>query len=299
MSSTFIRQKSRLVDAELALVFDSETAFDNLLALFKRDVAVLQRAALAQAQRLVSCNQVILGDAERVRVAQGLNEFAPTVAQFKSYQHLFDYFNEKLFGGKLPQVVLNFSRGGSLKNAIGFFAPHRWGARSEVTNNTNWKDVRMHEISLNPIYLTREPELTLSTLVHEMCHLQRQVTGKPPRPAYHDKKWAQMMLEVGLKPISISRPGTMLGQKVTHEIERPGEFYRAFTQMPSEYLLPFSHIVDPQKAHKKKVIGKAKYECTQCQMKVWGKMGLSVTCDDCQQRLVCEHDESEELEVEA
>ena len=221
----------------------------------------------------------------------------PTASQFTAYQSMFDYFNASLFGGKLPQVILNLSR---MSKAHGFFAPSRWSGRA--SNSDNLIDVifeveAMHEISLNPDSLSREPLAVLGTLVHEMCHLQRQVTGKAPRSGYHDKQWADMMLAVGLTPTHTGEAGgKMVGQRVTHIIDIPGAFYSAYLAMPTEYLLPFNHvaIIDKVKA-KKKAASKTKYTCPGCETNIWGKPGLLVTCSDCEESFTEEQkDEDDE-----
>ncbi len=93
----------------------------------------------------------------------------PTEQQFLAYQKIFNYFNDQLFDGQLPDVILNFSR---MANTHGFFAPERWEDHQKV---------RSHEISLNPHTLGRSPKEVLATLVHEMCHLWQESFGKPSR----------------------------------------------------------------------------------------------------------------------
>ncbi len=84
----------------------------------------------------------------------------PTKEQFEAYQGSFSYFNERLFGNKLPQVILNFSR---RAKTYGFFAPERWKSSDG--------GIRTHEISLNPVLMERGIKEVYSTLVHELCHL--------------------------------------------------------------------------------------------------------------------------------
>lgn len=212
-------------------------------------------------------------------------DFRPTEAQFTAYQSMFDYYNQQLFGGLLPQVILNFSR---KAKAGGFFAPSRWEGQGKEA---------LHEISLNPDHLSEEPLWTVSVLVHEMAHLQRQITGKPPRGGYHDKEWGQMMLAVGLTPVSLDKPGTMVGQRVTHEIDKPGAFWTAWTSMPNEYLLPFTHIpvqAGEKKKASKKAASKTKYSCPVCETNIWGKPGLNITCSDCEEKFEEEEAQTEE-----
>lgn len=216
--------------------------------------------------------------------APKMEQFRPTESQFSAYQSMFDYFNQKLWAGRLPQVILNLSR---MSKAHGFFAPSRWSGSAASTNSLldvleGRQTELMHEISLNPDTLSREPLAVISTLVHEMCHLERQITGKAPRGGYHDKQWAEMMLAVGLTPVSYDKPGTMLGQKVSHEIEAGGAFERAFNAMPTDFLLPFSHVAIVDKVKKKKkAASKTKYTCSGCESNIWGKPSLVVMCGDC------------------
>jgi predicted SprT family Zn-dependent metalloprotease len=119
----------------------------------------------------------------------------PTAEQFKSYQELYDYFNKGLFGGQLPQILLNFSR---KANSCGFFAAERWKKEKDKT----------HEISINPAYLSQAPfREVCQTLVHEMCHLWQFAFGKPSRTCYHNKEWAHKMEDIGLMPSDTGEPG--------------------------------------------------------------------------------------------
>jgi hypothetical protein len=47
----------------------------------------------------------------------------PTREQFRAYEAAFDYFNRELFDGKLPPVMLNFSR---KARSNGFYCPAAW-----------------------------------------------------------------------------------------------------------------------------------------------------------------------------
>jgi predicted SprT family Zn-dependent metalloprotease len=201
---------------------------------------------------------------------------APTEAQFKAYQAMFDYFNKALFEGKLPACLLNLSRA---NKSLGFFAPNRW----KDANVAEDADVStMHEISLNPDHMSRGHKDGAGTLVHEMCHLERQITGKKPALPYHDKQWAEMMLKVGLTPYSIDKPGKMVGNKVTHNIDAGGRFEKAFDAMPKEFLLPFSHVSLPDKNKASKTASKTKYTCPECETNAWAKPETNLMCGDCE-----------------
>jgi hypothetical protein len=199
----------------------------------------------------------------------------PTAEQFAAYQGMAEYFNEQLFGGQLPPILLNFSRQG--RRTRGFFAPYRWEKGAATT----------HEISLNPQLLReRTPLETAATLVHELCHLWQFSFGTPSRAGYHNREWARKMEAVGLMPSSTGEPGgRRTGQQVSHYV-LPGEaFARAFEMMPAEYRLPWrGRPVEP--ARRPRRPSKVKYACPGCRTNVWGKPGLSLVCPACDRLFV-------------
>ena len=195
----------------------------------------------------------------------------PTPAQFGAYSGMFDYFNDRLFGGSLPPVLLNFSR---LNRTYGFFAPERW---------TGGGTQRAHEISLNPQHLkTRKPEDVASTLVHEMVHLWQHEHGDPGRTGYHNREWASKMLEVGLVPSDTGQPGgKQTGQHMTHYIDPDGAFLRAWSAMPRDLWLPWAALPESERRRTPRTPSKFAYECPKGHGKVWGKPGLALVCGDC------------------
>jgi hypothetical protein len=224
------------------------------------------------------------------KVAQIL---APTEAQFKAFQGLFDYFNERLFEGKLPAVILNLSR---MNKALGFFAPNRWQdvkqleaqASIEVQEGEEIavaEVVKMHEISLNPDHLASGPKEACDTLVHEMCHLQRQIApGKPCGKTYrgHDKQWAEMMKAVGLQPFNVKNPEKETGPSCSDRPIPGGAFEVCFGELPKELLLPFVHVRIPDKDKAAKTASKTKYTCPECETNAWAKPDTNLMCGDCE-----------------
>jgi predicted SprT family Zn-dependent metalloprotease len=217
-----------------------------------------------------------------------MNSTDPTNAQFAAYRAMWAYFNTVLFGGSLGHVILNFSR---LARSLGFFAPERWrDAGDQVT----------HEISLNPAHLKRDnAKDAASTLVHEMAHLWRHGQPNPPRNGYHDRQWADKMEALGLMPSSTAAPGgARVGYRMSHYIIPSGAFERAFEAMPAECHLPWTCGVDDEargtggdkKAKKAKKEAarkvKVKYSCPGCELNVWGRGGLRLRCEDCDEELV-------------
>lgn len=195
---------------------------------------------------------------------------SPTTQQFTAYQQMYDYFNRELFGGSLPAVLLNFSR---RSRTYGFFAPERWDSDRTKT----------HEISLNPVHLQDRPAREVaSTLVHEMVHLWQHVHGEPSRTGYHNREWADKMLEVGLHPSDTGQPGGKeTGQHMTHYIIDGGPFDQAFGRMPSDFLLPWRGVPEPTSGRGGGAKNKSKYSCPNGHGNVWGKPEMSILCGVC------------------
>ena len=219
----------------------------------------------------------------------------PTEEQYLALNGAYKYFNRKLFGGELPGCILNFSR---KKNTHGFMAPERWRRVGEEEHS-------IHEISLTPTTLYREPFEVFSTLVHEMAHLWQWDFGNPSRSGYHNKEWAVKMIEIGLIPSDTGqRGGKQTGQQMTHYIEKNGKYEKAFHSMSKKFTLPFTSLegdimrsllsggagginVDGGKRSKKSLMprsrNKTKYSCPSCKVNVWGRPNLKIRCEDCDQ----------------
>jgi hypothetical protein len=218
---------------------------------------------------------------------------SPTRRQYGELDAAYDHFNRDLFEGRLPGALVTLQR---KAKAYGYFAPERF-ASLDMTDVT-------HEIALNPDHCReRSPEATLATLVHEMCHLQRFLTGTPPRGGYHDHAWADMMDAVGLTPTSES--GKRVGQKVTHTIVPDGRFaVSARRLLEAGWAMPFLQTWTEQgkKASAKKKASKTKFTCPCCGANAWGKPDLVILCGPCDARLVREpspDDDREDLDEAA
>lgn len=193
----------------------------------------------------------------------------PTKEQFEAYQGLYQYFNEKLFDGKLPNALLNFSR--KRKQVGGFFSPERW---------INKDSKKVHEISLNPDCSRKDTKVVISILVHEMVHLWQQEFGEPSRSGYHNAEWADKMEEIGLMPSNTGEEGgKRTGQQMTHYVIQSGAFDNAYKKITAKMLLPFAQCDEPVTKPKSKA--RTKYTCENCEANVWGKAGLSIECLSC------------------
>lgn len=224
----------------------------------------------------------------------------PTAEQFEALRGMFAYFNDALFGGELPEVLMIFSR---RARAMGHYAEGRWERADQSGERTD-------EISVNPdITKCAGPCEPAQTLVHEMCHQWRRHQPDRSRKGYHDHVWSSKMELIGLMPSDTGKPGgRRVGQHMADYVINGGPFERAFHAMPTAYSLPWvseGPSAPPQRPRGSRVKGddaeiapggeagegevrdrsKVKYTCQGCGINVWGKEGLAVACLKCIQRL--------------
>lgn len=209
----------------------------------------------------------------------------PTRTTYQGLTEAYDFFNQRLFAGRLPRCLITMQR---QRGAYGYFAGARFGTKDgqEVTD----------EIALNPAHFRdRTTEQSLSTLVHEMCHLEQHHFGKPSRTAYHNKQWAGMMEAVGLVPSDTGAPGgKTTGQKVSHYIAGGGPFDRACGELVGQgFAVRYVELWSDPEARKKKAASKTKYTCPSCALNAWGKPEINLVCGDCDQRMTAEEGEGE------
>ncbi len=182
----------------------------------------------------------------------------------------YQFFNNELFGGTLPEALLTLQR---KRSAYGYFSGKRF-ADSE--------DKSVDEIALNPSHFaTRSAREVLSTLVHEQVHLWQDHFGKPPKSAYHNKEWAAKMKEVGLWPSSTGQEGGKeTGPRVSHYILNSGPYEKAYEKFVEQGGV--QHLLKEQlQSSAKKTTKKTKYVCPNCEAKVWGKPDMKIICGEC------------------
>ncbi len=216
----------------------------------------------------------------------------PTETAYKEIQFAYDYFNQHLFGGELPDCLLTFQRE---KKTYGYFSAERF-----VTKNGE----RTDEIALNPRYFAIVPVTeVLQTVAHEQCHLWQAHFGKPGRGRYHNKEWAEKMESIGLIPSSTGEPGgKRTGDNMADYIE-PGGIFEGivskllkeefkiswYDRFPGMEVSPEAmpemgglemEIVSPGENTPTKST-RMKYSCPDCGVNVWGKPNLNITCGEC------------------
>ena len=209
-----------------------------------------------------------------------LYDTKPTT-EYAAFDRAFDWFNSELFGGLLPACLITLQR---KPRARGYFSPERFSGRQA--------DRRTDEIALNPdTFGDRTDKEILSTLVHEMAHLWQAHFGDPGRGRYHNKEWADKMLEIGLHPSSTAQPGgKMTGDAVSHYILEDGPFSKSADRLlATGFRLNWQsgggHAAggtgNPSGAGPAPRKDKVKYTCPGCGINVWGKSGLQLACMEC------------------
>jgi predicted SprT family Zn-dependent metalloprotease len=148
----------------------------------------------------------------------------PTEQTYNELQRAYDYFNAHLFSDDLPPCLITLQR---QPRTRGYFSPGRFinGSGSETD-----------EIAMNPqFFVINTIEESLSTLAHEMVHLQQHHAGTSGRRGYHNKAWADKMESIGLIPSTTGQKGgKRTGEKVTHYIEPGGVFESVCNELVTE-----------------------------------------------------------------
>jgi hypothetical protein len=204
----------------------------------------------------------------------------PTTDTYFAFQEAYDFYNKHLFRGELPGCVITLQR---KKNCYGYFHGDTW--KSDVS------DTLSDEIALNPdSFTSRSNDDVLSTLVHEMVHLQQHHFGQPSRSGYHNKQWAGYMKDVGLMPTSTGEEGgKQTGQRMTHYIIPGGKFAEATSILLEKgYTIPWKFIFEDLEKSKKKRDSKTKYTCPDCGLNAWGKPGIDILCGSCEVALLAD-----------
>jgi predicted SprT family Zn-dependent metalloprotease len=201
----------------------------------------------------------------------------PTRTTYIGLSEAYDFFNERLFAGHLPRCLITMRRH---RKAFGYFSPARFGTRdgAEVTD----------EIALNALkFAERSEQENLATLVHEMCHLEQQHFGQPPRGVYHNREWARLMLAVGLVPSTTGEPGgKQTGRSVRHYIEKGGVFDQACSELlKAGVVLRYVDRQGDEEERQKKAASKTKYTCSNCGLNAWAKPEVELACIACGIRL--------------
>jgi predicted SprT family Zn-dependent metalloprotease len=185
----------------------------------------------------------------------------------------YDWFNQHLFEDRLPPVVLTL-RG---KQAhYGYFLQGEFQATEDL--------LPLDEIALNATHFDRTALEVLSTLAHEMTHLEQLHFGRPSAGGYHNKAWVVLMERIGLRPYNVKDPDKVqqTGTTIHHDIVAGGRFEQAANELlATGWQLNIVETTPTPKPNTRTTQKrKTKYEC-ECGAKVWGRPGLTISCGDC------------------
>lgn len=196
-----------------------------------------------------------------------------TQQTYGGLQDAYTFYNQALFDSRLPECLITLQRKGK---CLGYFAADRFGDKQG--------HAVCSELALNPEGFNRDTDKVLSTLVHEMTHVQQHYLGNPPRSGYHNKAWGELMRAVGLIPSDTGLPGgKATGQNMSHYVEAGGKFEQATKQLLEQHPELAQLLVDiwKKQANKKAPISKAKYNCPACGLSAWAKPCSRIVCGDC------------------
>ena len=194
-----------------------------------------------------------------------------TMMEYGGLDDAFNFLNAKLFDGKLPDAFINYTR---KPHMLGHFAEDRYSGRV--------REFKKPEIALNPdSFIGRSDEQIVSTLAHEMKHLEQYRFGKPSSRGYHNKEWAASMKAIGLMPSNTGAVGGKeTGQQMDHYIIPGGAFARAFAELAATgWKLNLQSTIHA--GGEKKDESKTKFICPICDWIIRAKPDTKMICKPC------------------
>ena len=138
----------------------------------------------------------------------------PITLLYDAMQIGYRHFNNDLFAGKLPEVIFTSQH---QRGVMIYFSPNRLASVDGK---------KCHELVINQQSISGATLIELlERLVHEMVHCWQTNYGEPAGGCYHNKEWADKMIEIGLMPSDTGKPnGKVTGQKIFHYPIIDGEF---------------------------------------------------------------------------
>jgi hypothetical protein len=183
-------------------------------------------------------------------------EVSPNRELWLSYEDAFNYFNEALFEGKLPECILTFNAKG---RSWGYLKRKSWlcGAGTDL-----------HEICLNPYLLTRDDDMIFQLLVRCMVGLWQHAYGEPSRvERYCSTEFTAKMAEIGLP---CEEP---CGLNVKHKVDENGRYARIRPRAVNQFF-SLKNQVQMETARKTRI----KYECPACGFSAMASAGGKLFC---------------------
>jgi SprT-like family len=205
----------------------------------------------------------------------------PTEQVYLELQVAYSVFNTCLFDGRLPDCVITLQRAAG---SYGYFCSQRFVSRDGKQSD---------EIALNPSHFAARSDAgVLSTLGHEMAHLDQFHFGKPGRAGYHSRAWANLMKTIGLHASATGLPGgRQTGYQMTHYIIKGGPFDVVTARMFGDgFRLSWAEagsrggnppVTAPSSPDESDASNRWKYTCPKCGLNLWGKPNAPAGCWRC------------------
>lgn len=200
----------------------------------------------------------------------------PTIETYGDFQHAYQQLNLALFGGALPDVIFTLAR---TRHANGYVIP-------EGFNTIGQNGETVAEIGMNPeTFERRTAKQILSTVAHEMCHLDQHIAGDASPHGYHNMDFHRRMLAIGLHTSDTGEPGgAVTGQKMTHYVIEGGPFDQAADELIAQgwqvrYAAP--EISEDERARRvQRKASKTKYTCPHCGANAWARPNAKLICGE-------------------
>jgi len=171
-------------------------------------------------------------------------------------------------------IVFTIQTNGRRPSVLGHFASERW---ADKDGN------KVHEISIAAEHLHREPIEVIETVIHELVHAWNEELGVQDTSRgnlYHNKQFKEAAESVGLVVVKMAThgwAGTSLSDSLRAKIEDGLVIDEKVFELARQAL---------PKAPKKPPTKQYTYRCQPCGYSVRSKKaGLSITCDDCGEKL--------------
>ena len=187
----------------------------------------------------------------------------------KALNTAFDFLNEKLFENALSKSVITI-QADTKARAYGWFTCYDAWLNTDENKST--------EINISANYLDRPPHETISTLLHEMCHLyayQHKIQDTSRSGTYHNARFKEIAENHGLNVVKVEKHGwtrTSLKDETKAIVE------------PILNLLTLKRILPSME--KGKTSSTRKYICPDCEMTVRATKAVNIICGDCHVNMV-------------
>lgn len=203
-------------------------------------------------------------------MAIGVKQYQDTINYISE---MYDFFNEKLFGGELIKPVITISP--DEKNKA-----YGWITRDKLWKE-NENDEGMYEINLSAQFLNRSIPETASTLIHEMCHQfarENHFQDTARSGSFHNKLFRQIAEDHGLDVEYVHGRGWAVTTLKGSSAQLLQEFLKQYPQRLIYREMPI-------KVKRIRDVSVRKYVCPDCEISVRATKAVNVVCGDCNKQM--------------